>query len=89
MKSIGAAEFWELDNALPPRIKASAHAAYRKFSSNPAHPGLSLERLRDDPRAWSVRVTLDYRAVARRYEGDVWVWVWIGPHKEFDRKFGR
>src|ERR1017187_5774763 len=29
--------------------------------------------------------TRDYRAVAQRFEGDVWVWIWIGSHKEFDR----
>jgi len=34
-----------------------------------------------------VRVDADYRAVAQRFEGDVWVWAWIGSHKEFDRQF--
>jgi hypothetical protein len=27
------------------------------------------------------------RAVAQRFEVDVWVWAWIGSHKEFDRQF--
>ncbi len=39
-----------------------------------------------DERAWSVRVTREYRAVARR-GADEWVWVWIGSHQEFDRQF--
>jgi len=34
-----------------------------------------------------VRVTRDYRAVAQRFESDVWVWIWIGSHKDFDRQF--
>lgn len=89
MTSRGTPYFWELYHALPPEIRSAAGNAYRKFVNNPAHPGLSLERVRYSPRAWAVRVTRDYRAVARRDEGDLWVWVWIGSHKEFDRKFSR
>ena len=87
MKSHGLEEFWETYRALPSHIKAAARATYQKFSQNPAHPSLQLERLRSDPRFWSVRVTRDFRAVAQRFENDVWVWVWIGSHKEFDRQF--
>lgn len=87
MKSLGAAQFWNAYRLLPPEIKSAARAAYHKFVQNPAHPSLQLERLRSDPRFWSVRVTRDYRAVAQRFEGDVWIWVWIGSHKDFDRQF--
>jgi hypothetical protein len=87
--SHGSPLFWRLYRGLSPEIRAAAREAYGKFLQNPAHPGLRLERLRTDPRAWSVRVTSDYRAVARRHEGDVWVWIWIGSHKEFDRQFPR
>ena len=73
--------------ALPPGIKDAARAAHQKFLERPAHPALQLERLRSDRRFWSVRVTRDYRAVAQRFEGDVWVWLWIGSHKDFDREF--
>jgi hypothetical protein len=65
----------------------AAREAYKKFRQNPAHSSLRLERLRSDPRFWSVRVTRDYRAVAQRFEGDVWIWAWIGSHKDFDRQF--
>jgi hypothetical protein len=59
----------------------------KKFLESPAHPGLRLERLKFDDRAWSVRVTRNYRAVARRYDNDDWLWFWIGSHEEFDRRF--
>jgi hypothetical protein len=85
--SRGTPDFWKGYRALPVRIKEAARVAYKKFSENPAHPSLLLERLRFDPRFWSVRVTRDHRAVAQRFEGDVWVWVWIGSHKDFDREF--
>ena len=87
MKSLGTEDFWKAYHALPPVIKSAARTAHEKFSQNPAHPSLQLERLRSDPRFWSVRVTRDYRAVAQRFEGDLWVWVWIGSHEDFDRQF--
>ena len=87
MISRGTLTFWAAYHALPADIKRAAKAAYQKFRENPAHPSLRLERLKHDPRAWSVRVTRDYRAVARRYEADTWVWFWIGSHQDFDREF--
>ena len=86
MTSKGNETFWEQYRCLPIEVRIAAGVAYRKFRQNPAHPGLQLERLRKDPRLWSVRVTRDYRAVARRY-ADEWVWIWIGRHKDFDRQF--
>jgi hypothetical protein len=88
VNSRGTPEFWQSYHALPPNIRAAARETYRKFAANPAHPGLQLERLKFDPRAWSVRVTRNYRAVARRYDDD-WLWFWIGTHSEFDRRFPR
>jgi hypothetical protein len=84
--SRGTDRFWLLYTGLPPAIKAAARKTYQRFRANQAHPGLHLERLRNDPRAWSVRVTLNYRAVALR-RADDWVWVWIGTHRDFDRQF--
>ena len=86
MTSRGTADFWRLYRELPQNLQQAARVAYRKFRENPAHPSLRLERLRTDPRAWSVRVSLNYRAVAFR-QGEEWIWIWIGNHKEFDRRF--
>ena len=86
MKSTGTDGFWRRYRELLPEAQSAARRAYKKFADNPAHPSLQLERLRGDTRFWSVRVTRDYRAVARRFGDDVWLWV--GPHKEFDRTFG-
>lgn len=87
MTSRGTPRFWEAYYKLSPQIKEAARQAYRKFEENPAHPSLHLERLRSDPRFWSVRVNRDYRAVARRFENDEWVWAWIGSHEDFDQVF--
>lgn len=86
MISRATPHFWELYGQLPAPTKTAARQAYQKFRHDPTNPSLHLERLRFDRRAWSVRVTLNYRAVALR-EDDVWIWVWIGNHQEFDRRF--
>ena len=86
MTLLGIIDFWQLYHSLPPEIRAAAQNAFQKFLENQAHPSLQLERLRWDSRAWSVRITRNYRAVARRY-GDDWLWFWIGSHEEFDRRF--
>lgn len=86
MTSRRTAEFWQLYRDLPKQTQAATRKTYQTFRENPAHPALRLERLRSDPRAWSVRITRDYRAVALR-SGDNWLRFWIGTHSEFDRKF--
>jgi hypothetical protein len=86
VNSRGTEDFWKLYHDLPPQIRNAAQKAFQKFLDNPAHPSLQLERLKFDNRAWSVRVTRNYRAVARRYDDD-WLWFWIGSHEEFDRRF--
>ena len=72
MISRGTTDFWRLYRMLSPEIQDAVRQAHRRFLENPAHPSLQLERLRHDPRTWSVRVTLNYRAVAYR-QGDSWL----------------
>ena len=86
MTSRGTDDFWELYHGLPPTIRNAARKAFQKFTDDPAHPSLHLERLKFDDRVWSVRITRIYRAAARRYDDD-WLWFWIGSHEEFDRRF--
>ncbi len=86
MTSRATRRFWKLYHAMPETARAQAREAFKLFSANPAHPGISLERLRSDPDSWSVRVSRDYRAVARKHD-DTMIWYWIGTHAEFDREF--
>jgi hypothetical protein len=79
-------QFWHLYRELPRELKIAAKKAFELFLSNPAHPSLRLERMKSDRRAWSVRITRNYRAVAFRRDAD-WIWVWIGHHQDFDRRF--
>jgi hypothetical protein len=86
VNSRGTEDFWKLYHGLPQQVRNAAQKAFQKFLENPAHPSLQLERLKFDNRAWFVRVTRNFRAVARRYDDD-WLWFWIGSHEEFDRRF--
>jgi len=84
--SRGTPSFWRLLNALPKQEQEAARRAYRLFMDDCGHPSLRFKKLEGEPDVWSVRVSLNLRAVAKR-EGDTVTWFWIGPHKEFDRLF--
>jgi hypothetical protein len=68
---------------LPTDIQRRARAAYRRFQTDPAHPGLQFERLHTNLPLWSVRITVSYRAVGIRQD-DTIVWFFIGTHTDYD-----
>ena len=55
------------------------------LETNARHPSLHFKKLSGtSPPLWSVRVGLDYRALAVEQQGEVF-WFWIGRHAEYDR----
>ncbi len=58
---------------------------FRLFSVNPSHNSVQFKKLRRYANLWSVRVTLDVRAVGYR-EGDIIEWLWIGTHNEWSQR---
>ena len=50
----------------------------------PLHPGLRFKQVHPTLPIYSVRVSLDYRALGVR-EGDSVIWFWIGSHSEYER----
>jgi mRNA-degrading endonuclease YafQ of YafQ-DinJ toxin-antitoxin module len=87
VKSVTLPVFWRLWAALSEPQREQARKAYRLFTDNPAHPSLRFKPLQGWPDYWSVRVSLDVRAVGRR-AGDTITWFWIGTHNRFDKTFG-
>lgn len=73
--------FWERYEALPAALRALADGRYELLAANPRHPSLRLKRV---GRFWSVRVNDDYRAVGVDIDEGI-LWIWIGPHDEYDR----
>jgi hypothetical protein len=56
--------FWRLFSNLPFDTQRDAKRAYRLFQSNPAHPGLQFKKLEAEDNIYSVRIGLEYRALA-------------------------
>ncbi len=76
------AEFWARYDRLDTDIKRLADKNFKLLRSNPRHPSLQFKPV--SSRLWSVRVGLDFRAVAVRRDDDV-IWFWIGPHDEYNK----
>ncbi|MEW5995492.1 MAG: hypothetical protein AB1744_14005, partial [Candidatus Zixiibacteriota bacterium] len=73
---------------LPKHVRALARDAFKLFLSDPNHPSLDFKPVHPTQPIYSVRVTLDYRAIGVR-DGSTIVWIWIGPHSEYDKLIDR
>ena len=73
MQSRTTRQFWRLFSELPFGAQRDAQRAFRLFQSNPAHPGLQFKKLEGEDNIYSVRIGLEYRALAvRRNDRIVW-----------------
>lgn len=70
---------------LPPDIRERARDAYRRFATDPSHPGLRFKRVHAELPLWSVRITESYRAIGVRKQNDEIIWFFIGTHAEYDK----
>lgn len=84
MNSCTTKRFRTCFSQLPPEVQRQAQEAYRRWVGNPAHPGLRLKQVHPTQPVYSVRITLDYRALGLR-NGDTMIWFWIGSHTEYVR----
>jgi mRNA-degrading endonuclease RelE of RelBE toxin-antitoxin system len=69
---------------LPKHVQKQARDAYQDFKRDPFHPALQFKRVHSSKPVYSVRVSLDYRAVGIM-TGDEIVWFWVGSHGDYDR----
>jgi hypothetical protein len=81
MKHRASPRFWHCYRQLPEDIQRLADRGYEQLVADPRHPSLHLKHIGD---YWSVRVGLHYRALAIE-DASALIWVWIGPHAEYDR----
>jgi hypothetical protein len=88
VKSRTTQRFRALLRALPIPVQRQADEAYRLFSENPFHPSLRFRRVREDRPLYSVRVESHYRVLGYRRDDEI-LWIWIGPHAEYDHLIGR
>jgi hypothetical protein len=85
LKHQATQKFWKLYGELPCDIRDLADRNYELLRSDPRHPSLHFKNI--DRNRWSVRIGLNFRALASERDM-VFTWVWIGPHEEYDRLIG-
>ena len=84
MRSQATPRFWHLLKDLPTDVQRLAVKNYRLWQANPNHPSLRYRRLEGRENLATVRIGDHYRALGLLETGIV-VWIWIGPHAEYNR----
>lgn len=81
MRHFTSPRFWKCYGELPAGVRRLADKNFDLLKRDPSHPSLHFKRI---GRFWSVRVGLEYRALAvDGPEGAVWFW--IGTHAEYNK----
>jgi len=85
MQHRAASGFWQCYDALPPGVRLRADKQFSLLEANPQHPSLQFKKVGNGRghEIWSVRVTLNYRALAIKQEQG-YLWFWIGDHKSYE-----
>jgi len=65
MRSVTTRKFREMYSELPEHIQSQARRAYQLFKDDPWHPGLHFKKIDVESVVYSVRVSLNYRALGR------------------------
>jgi len=76
--------YWKSYKGLPKKIQRDADRKFDLWKKNPFHPSLNFKCVNTEYNIWSVRVTIDYRALAVRNEASV-IWYWIGDHNKYEQ----
>jgi len=73
--------FWACFGRLPQSARSVARRNFDLLKENPSHPSLHFKKV---GKLWSARAGSHYRALAVE-DGSDFIWVWIGPHDEYER----
>jgi mRNA-degrading endonuclease RelE of RelBE toxin-antitoxin system len=88
MRSHTTERFRKAFSQLPEQVQRQAREAYKLFRQNPHHPSLRFKQIRQTSSIYSVRISIEYRALCVR-EGDEVIWFWIGSHADYDKLIRR
>lgn len=81
MRHFAAPSFWDHYRALPAEVQRFSDEAFNLLKRDPFHPSLHLKKAGG---YWSVRIGLQYRALAEPAAEGL-LWFWIGTHADYDR----
>ncbi|NOG83885.1 MAG: hypothetical protein D8M57_19910 [Candidatus Scalindua sp. AMX11] len=76
--------FRKLLTELSNQIQKQAKEAYIHFNENPYHPGLHFKRVHSTKPIYSVRISINYRAVGIQKGSEI-VWFWVGTHTDYEK----
>ena len=78
-------EFWSDYDALPAQMRERADKQFALLKVDPQHHSLQFKKVGDRKgrEIWSARVSLKYRALAIKLDGD-FLWFWIGDHGSYE-----
>jgi len=76
--------YWKAYKGLPKKIQRDADRKFDLWKKNPFHPSLNFKCVNTEYNIWSVRVTMDCRALAVRNDKSV-IWYWIGDHNKYEQ----
>ena len=89
MKSSVTKTFRKQLDRLPASVREQAEKAYELWREDPYHNSLQFKRVSQRQPIYSVRVSLNYRAVGLLEPEDRIYWFWIGTHDEYDELLKR
>jgi hypothetical protein len=70
------------------QVRRQAREAYRLFRDNPYHPSLWFKQVHPTRPMYSVRISIDYRAVDISEVNEI-VWFWVGSHADYEQLISR
>ena len=76
--------FWNCFYSLPDNVKKQSKQTYKLFLANPYHLSLRFKRVHSQRPIYSVRISLDYRAIGIQQNNEI-IWFWIGSHKDYKK----
>jgi mRNA-degrading endonuclease RelE of RelBE toxin-antitoxin system len=89
MKSNLTKSFRKSLEKLHPEVQQQAQKAYQLWQQDPYHNSLQFKRVSQKQPIYSVRISLNYRALGLMDRENQIYWFWIGPHDEYDELLKR
>jgi len=70
---------------LPKDIQHQAKELYKVWKKNPFDKALNFKQIHPSKPIYSVRITLNWRALGVRESKNTITWFWIGSHEEYNK----
>lgn len=83
MRSSTTKDFRKRLSQLPASVRGQTSKAYQLWKSDPYHRSLQFKRVSQRQLIYSVRISLNYRALGLLEEDHIF-WFWVGTHAEYD-----